>query len=918
MSRLIVKNLPNKVTVEKLKDIFGEKGEVTDVQLKYTKDGKFRNFGFIGYRTEEQANQAREYFDGTCINSMQIQVQTCANLGDEKKPKAWSKYAPDSSAYKKLHKDEIEDKKKAEKKEKKVEKNKNKIKELLRKHKDDPLFAEFIEAHVNDKTAWIKEALDSASKSDADDDDDNENNNEDINDKQKETQEHENPKEDNKSKKEKKEDKPEPKKVADTAISDLEYMKLLMKKVGGPGKENVAEETNEQTTEEQQPKKIRNRPLFHVKIMGLPYKCKKKDIKEFFRPLVPFSIRLPYGKGKKVTGFCYVGFRTEKELKKALGKDKLFLGNHRIHIHKYEDKSKLAAEQEEETSRKKREESSNNEESIGESGSIFVRNLPYVVSEEELTSLFEKYGPLAEVNMPIDPILRQPKGFATVTFVMPEHAVKAYTELDGTAFCGRMLHLLPAKSEKLEDDEDDEGLSFKEKKAKKLKAQAKSSHNWNVLFLGTNAVADVIASTYNTTKEQLLNDNNKNTSAAVRLALGETQLVAETRAFLEGNGVYLEAFNKPAKKRSKTCILVKNLPANTEKEEIKSLFVKHGQIARFLMPQHGITALVDFIEPFEAKKAFTKLAYSQFKSAPLYLEWAPENVFIKSAEKIDSDKNTNATQSDDVQDEVETSSSTAPVPKEPVSNNQKVQEKDETELEEPENDTTLFVKNLNFKTNEDSLKAHFSTVGKVHSVSIAKKKDPKNPGQFLSMGYGFVQYYKKEHANEALKNLQVTTLDGKSLELKRSERGNTNEVRTSKKSNKDTAQNGTKILVRNVPFQANRNELHEIFRAFGEIKTLRLPKKLTPGSDQHRGFAFVDYYTKADAKSAFDALCQSTHLYGRRLVLEWAEQGDETEDVALLRKRTAQSFNAQAPGGKKSRKGAVDVEKFVEGDDSAM
>lgn len=64
-------------------------------------------------------------------------------------------------------------------------------------------------------------------------------------------------------------------------------------------------------------------------------------------------------------------------------------------------------------------------------------------------------GPLAEVNMPVDKILRQPKGFATVTFVMPEHAVKAFTELDGTAFCGRMLHLLPAKTEKLEDADDD-------------------------------------------------------------------------------------------------------------------------------------------------------------------------------------------------------------------------------------------------------------------------------------------------------------------------------------------------------------------------------------------------------------------------------------------------------------------------------
>lgn len=61
-------------------------------------------------------------------------------------------------------------------------------------------------------------------------------------------------------------------------------------------------------------------------ITGLPFKCKKKDIKGFFKPLVPFSIRLPLGKGKKLAGFCYVGFRTEKELNKALTKDKLFIG----------------------------------------------------------------------------------------------------------------------------------------------------------------------------------------------------------------------------------------------------------------------------------------------------------------------------------------------------------------------------------------------------------------------------------------------------------------------------------------------------------------------------------------------------------------------------------------------------------------
>lgn len=169
-----------------------------------------------------------------------------------------------------------------------------------------------------------------------------------------------------------------------------------------------------------------------------------------------------------------------------------------------------------------------------------------------------------------------------------------------------------------------------------------------------------------------------------------------------------------AKKRSKTCILVKNLPANTNKDEIKALFIKHGQIARFLMPQHGITALVDFIEPFEAKKAFTKLAYSQFKNAPLYLEWAPENVFLKSAPKTESDKEIVEDQT--AKQEKQEKISSQQEKQDRISNQQEISSPPETkasiddkddvisDTEEPENDTTLFVKNLNFKTTEDSLK----------------------------------------------------------------------------------------------------------------------------------------------------------------------------------------------------------------------
>ncbi len=41
-------------------------------------------------------------------------------------------------------------------------------------------------------------------------------------------------------------------------------------------------------------------------------------------------------------------------------------------------------------------------------------------------------------------------------------------------------------------------------------------------------------------------------------------------------------------------------------------------------------------------------------------------------------------------------------------------------------------------------------------------------------------------------------------------------------------------------------------------------------------------------QNAFEALCHSTHLYGRRLVLEWADEENDT--VEGLRRKTAAEF----------------------------
>lgn len=61
------------------------------------------------------------------------------------------------------------------------------------------------------------------------------------------------------------------------------------------------------------------------------------------------------------------------------------------------------------------------------------------------------------MNLPIDKTTRKPKGFGIVMFMMPEHAVRAYTELDGSVLNGRMLHILPGKGKVTPDQLLDDG-----------------------------------------------------------------------------------------------------------------------------------------------------------------------------------------------------------------------------------------------------------------------------------------------------------------------------------------------------------------------------------------------------------------------------------------------------------------------------
>ncbi|KAH8259063.1 hypothetical protein KR038_012169 [Drosophila bunnanda] len=913
MSRIIVKQLPKHITEDKLRQIFGAQGTVTDLQLKYTPDGKFRQFCFVGYSSEDEAQAAIRHLNNTCIQTSRVRVESCAALGSESKPQSWSKYAKDSKKNLdklKAEEEAKEDPKKRSDKEKKTKDDT--VEKILGKRKDDPEFQEFLQAHDKSRTLWGNDLGINGNQNEEENDEDKSEQDEedtpagrDDSGVDADAGDEEAAPDD--------EDEEDMGKLAEKPISDLEYMKSLMAgKAATPATPSKKAAKADKSDLE----------LFTIKIHNVPYNTKRQEVLKFFKPLKPYSVRLP----SKVHGFCYVGFKTEKDMVKGMLKNKSFIKGKQVFFSDFTEKNKVtkagktgggpaASPSSAETGNAKwqqQQDGLSKEDDISESGRIFFRNLAYTTTEEELRQLFEQYGPVVEVNLPVDKLTRKIKGFGTVTYMMPKHALEAFNTLDGTDFHGRLLHLLPGKdiaekSAQDDLDENDASLSFKQKKALKLKKNAQKPIGWNTLFLGANAVAEILAKQFKTTKERILDTNDGGSSAAVRLALGETQIVIEMKRFLEAEGVRLNAFDEPPKRRSNTVILAKNLPAATETSELTPAFSRFGPIGRIVLPPSGVTALIEYCDPSEARQAFKKLAYSKFKNAPLYLEWAPDDVFTTtlSGEAVIPQSQPKEEKKEEEQEKTEK-------PEE----SQKETSQEEKPIaedadDEPEPNTTLFLRNLNFKTVQETVEKHFRHLGSIHTVEIAKRKDPENPRQLNSLGYGFIQFKKSAVADHALKNMQLTHIDGNPVELKRSDRvlKSHDQAGAQRRLAAQKLQTGTKILVRNIPFQAQYREVRDIFKAFGELRSLRIPKKAAGGEETHRGFGFVDYMSKAEAKRAFEALSASTHLYGRRLVLEWSAN-DDSQDVEELRKRTAAKFgNSQAAtAAKRSRRAFFDVE----------
>ncbi|KAH6687888.1 multiple RNA-binding domain-containing protein [Plectosphaerella plurivora] len=261
---------------------------------------------------------------------------------------------------------------------------------------------------------------------------------------------------------------------------------------------------------------------------------------------------------------------------------------------------------------------------------IFIRNLAFTsgaalaTQEEDLRAHFEQFGDIQEVHIPVA-ASGTSKGYALILFSDPEAAVAAFQSVGpGATFQGRLVHVLPASARRDEalDEFQLSQLPLAKQRVIRKKAEASKTFNWNSLYLSQDAVNTAVASRLGVSKADLLDVHDS--SAAVKQAVAETSVIQETKEYFAVHGVDLDSFK--SQKKSDDAILVKNIPVTT-REELRTLFEQHGAVLQVLMPPSGTIAIVQYAQAAQGKTAFARLAYCRFKDSVLFLEKAPRDIF---------------------------------------------------------------------------------------------------------------------------------------------------------------------------------------------------------------------------------------------------------------------------------------------------
>jgi len=153
-------------------------------------------------------------------------------------------------------------------------------------------------------------------------------------------------------------------------------------------------------------------------------------------------------------------------------------------------------------------------------------------------------------------------------------------------------------------------------------------------------------------------------------------------------------------------------------------------------------------------------------------------------------------------------------------------------------DANIFIKNLSPNVTVKDLHNHFSQVGPIICTRVATNAEGQN------LGYGYVQFEKKEDAETCIRVLQNSRLRESELQLSafvpKDRRATTNARRN--------------VYVKNFPLNKTEAEINklvsEIFSQYGEVETQLVKKHPT----ENKFSAFVCFKDEEAAQKAFSGI----------------------------------------------------------------
>ncbi|ETW17780.1 hypothetical protein PFFVO_03429 [Plasmodium falciparum Vietnam Oak-Knoll (FVO)] len=563
--------------------------------------------------------------------------------------------------------------------------------------------------------------------------------------------------------------------------------------------------------------------------------------------------------------------------------------------------------------------------------------------------------------------------YAFVNFMFPSSCEKAKIHLDNKIYRGKILIAKYSKEKKITNYEEnienineknifiklsnDCKTSYKKIVEIQKKKSCQNENMWNILYTDINTSINNFCKENNCSVESVLNIKDKN--IAVNVSLTETYIINKIKTWIKNEGIYLDAFeqiyvkkkkNEDEKditkinsnnknenieknnndnnnnnntsnevdkddkeivkyRRSDDTIIIKNLSIYTNQNDIINLFKQYGILKRVSFSPYNNICIIQYENADNAKKAFISNSYIRYKKLPLYLEWAPLNLFAKQKDIEDdnnygmNDKRTikrEETNEDDVTRNTDqydhkngdTNDNNNNNNDDGDSHNVNVNDDGDDDEDDEDDDeygegthASIYIKNINFNTKEEDLKNLFDkmegfiTCNIVKSKKVILQKDKEsnkisNQYNTVSSGYGFAEFKNKELAMEAIKRLTGTRLNDHLLEMSLSHNRIRKKKNINQKKNEDEKlvlknkkQVTKKLVVKNLAFQVNKEELRKLFSAFGNVKSVRIPKNVY---NRSRGYAFIEFMSKKESCNAIESL-QHTHLYGRHLIIDFAD-----------------------------------------------